>query len=148
MPAKWHNLIASMVVGGMTFQDAGQVRNAEGIPLYSKGYITTKAYVAIKQDERFCKALADKRAEIQAETGYTVKEWLRDQRKVLADSQTADDRVSANTALRSLAQHLGAFERDNVQRTNDVVIEQHYHTDKQVVSTQEPVEVPTSDDEA
>ena len=100
MPAKWHNIIASMVLDGMTFEAAGNQTNSEGEPLYAPGYMATKAYVSIKQDERFCKAIIAKRMEVQAPGIRYKRETQRFWSDTLLDGDVSySDRLRASELL-------------------------------------------------
>ena len=58
MPVKWYKLAESIVMGGMTFPEAG-MQEVDGKPLYKRSYIISNAYQAIAQDTRFCKYVAE-----------------------------------------------------------------------------------------
>ena len=96
MPAKWHNIIASMVLDGMTFEDAGAVKSGEGEPLYSPGYMHTQAYIAIKQDVRFCKALLIKRKATES-----PRILSKHQRQEFWSNSMQDGEVDFSNRLRS-----------------------------------------------
>ena len=91
---------------------------------YSRAYATTNLVTRAKHNTSLCKAIEQKRQEIQAEAaqerGWTAEWWRREQADALAIAKEKGDVTGINVALRQIGQHLGVFEADNHQRRNQM----------------------------
>ena len=115
MPERWHTIIAGMVLGGMTFEAAGQQKTADGSPLYSRAYIRTDGHL-IKQDPRFSKALSEKRAEVAKVIGWDKRRWDTEAASLYNDCLDNDDRTNAQGVLDKIGKRIGVYELDNSQK--------------------------------
>jgi hypothetical protein len=110
IPDKWPVIVEGMVLHNLKFKDA--CRRAK----YPESFVQSRAYSAIKNDVRFCTLLRAARAEARKTSELSIDWWRKEQKKVYEMSIKAKDRTQANVAIKSLGQHLGVFERDNLQR--------------------------------
>jgi len=89
MPHKWSEVIGLMVLGGLDFQPA---MIAAG---YSEKYADTNGH-KIKKDERFSKALEDKRAKIVSKSEDRREKRLKNLDEFIEDKDLpARDRIAA-----------------------------------------------------
>ena len=95
MPIKWGVLIDLMSANGWNMADAGRTIQPNGKPLYSPAYMDTRAFDHIRKDERFCKALEEKKKEITEKSTVTRE-------KVLKSIQWGIDRATATGNLSAL----------------------------------------------
>ena len=116
MPERWHTIIAGMVLGGMTFEAAGLQETTPGKTLYSPAYIKSDAYIGIKQDPRFSKALSEKRSEVAKVIGWDKRRWDTEAASLYNDCLDNDDRTNAQGVLDKIGKRIGVYELDNSQK--------------------------------
>ena len=93
MPARWDNIIASIVLEGMNHTDAMRAAH------YSDAYVRANGCL-IKTDDRFCVALADKRKVLEGPGIRSKRETQRFWSDTLLDGDVSySDRLRASELL-------------------------------------------------
>ncbi len=114
------NMIDALPMHGWSVIKAGLATG------YSENYANTMLLTRAKNDVTLSRAIERKRQQtakkLEKDAGWTLERWQQQQAEILHLAIKKGDIAGANTAMRQLGQHIGAFEADNSQRRSNVAM--------------------------